>query len=96
MASLAEALGMMPSGAAAIPAVDADRLRMAEETGRVAVSLIGSNLRPSLIITQKAIENAMRVLLALGGSTNAIIHLAAASIARTPRPVGRSPADRTK
>ena len=77
MASLAEALGMMPSGAAAIPAVDADRLRMAEETGRIAVSLIGSSLRPSRIITQEAIENAMRVLLALGGSTNAIIHLAA-------------------
>jgi dihydroxy-acid dehydratase len=77
MASLAEALGMMPAGAAAIPAVDADRLRMAEETGRVAVSLIGSNLRPSRIITQQAIENAMRVLLALGGSTNAIVHLAA-------------------
>jgi dihydroxy-acid dehydratase len=77
MASLAEALGMMPSGAAAIPAVDADRLRMAEETGRVAVSLIGSDLHPSRIITQQAIENAMRVLLALGGSTNAIVHLAA-------------------
>jgi dihydroxy-acid dehydratase len=77
MASLAEALGMMPSGAAAIPAVDADRLRMAEETGRVAVSLIGSSLRPSRVMTQEAIENAMRVLLAIGGSTNAIIHLAA-------------------
>jgi dihydroxy-acid dehydratase len=77
MASLAEALGMMPSGAAAIPAVDADRLRMAEETGRVAVSLIGSSLRPSRVMTREAIENAMRVLLAIGGSTNAIIHLAA-------------------
>ena len=77
MASLAEALGMTPAGAAAIPAVDADRLRMAEETGRVAVSLIGSDLRPSRIITQQAIDNAMRVLLALGGSTNAIVHLAA-------------------
>jgi dihydroxy-acid dehydratase len=77
MASLAEAIGMMPSGAAAIPAVDADRLRIAEETGRVAVSLIGSNLRPSRVITQKAIDNATRVLLAIGGSTNAIIHLAA-------------------
>ena len=43
MASLAEALGMMPAGAAAIPAVDADRLRMAEDTGRIAVSLIGSD-----------------------------------------------------
>ena len=77
MASLAEALGMMPSGAAAIPAVDADRLRIAEETGRIAVSLIGSSLCPSRVITQKAIENATRVLLAIGGSTNAIIHLAA-------------------
>jgi len=76
MASLAEALGMMPSGAAAIPAVDADRLRIAEETGRIAVSLIGSSLCPSRVITQKAIENATRVLLAIGGSTNAIIHLA--------------------
>ena len=77
MASLAEALGMMPAGAAAIPAVDADRLRMAEDTGRIAVSLIGSDLRPSRIMTAEAVENAMRVLLALGGSTNAIIHLAA-------------------
>ena len=68
---------MMPAGAAAIPAVDADRLRMAEETGRIAVSLIGSDRRPSRIMTAEAVENAMRVLLALGGSTNAIIHLAA-------------------
>lgn len=77
MASPAEALGMMPAGAAAIPAVDADRLRMAEDTGRIAVSLIGSDRRPSRIMTAEAVENAMRVLLALGGSTNAIIHLAA-------------------
>jgi dihydroxy-acid dehydratase len=77
MASLAEALGMMPAGSAAIPAVDADRLRMAEETGRIAVSLIGSDRRPSRIMTAEAVENAVRVLLALGGSTNAIIHLAA-------------------
>ncbi|MDQ0469544.1 IlvD/Edd family dehydratase [Labrys wisconsinensis] len=77
MASLAEALGMMPAGAAAIPAVDADRLRMAEETGRIAVSLIGSDRRPSRIMTAKAFENAVRVLLALGGSTNAVVHLAA-------------------
>ena len=77
MAALAEALGMMPAGAAAIPAVDAERLRMAEETGRVAVSLIGSDRRPSRIITAESIENALRVLLALGGSTNALIHLTA-------------------
>jgi dihydroxy-acid dehydratase len=78
MASLAEALGMMPPMSAAIPAVDADRLRMAEETGRIAVSLIGDDTRrPSRIMTEKAFENALRVLLALGGSTNAVIHLAA-------------------
>jgi dihydroxy-acid dehydratase len=78
MASLAEALGMMPAGGAAIPAVDADRLRMAEETGRVAVSLIGADhLRPSKVMTHQAFENALRLLLALGGSTNAIIHLTA-------------------
>jgi dihydroxy-acid dehydratase len=78
MASLAEALGMMPAGAASIPAVDADRLRMAEETGRIAVSLIGADhLRPSRIMTPQAFENALRLLLALGGSTNAIIHLTA-------------------
>jgi dihydroxy-acid dehydratase len=77
MASLSEALGMMPAGAATVPAVDAERLRIAEETGRVAVTLIGSERRPSRIINQKSFENAIRVLLAIGGSTNAVIHLAA-------------------
>ena len=78
MAALAEALGMMPTGAAAVPAVDAARLRVAEETGRIAVALIGADhLRPSRIMTEAAFENALRLLLALGGSTNAIIHLTA-------------------
>ncbi|MGV6875198.1 dihydroxy-acid dehydratase [Pseudochelatococcus sp. B33] len=77
MACIAEALGMMLPGTAAIPAVHADRLRAAEESGRLAVSLIGSERRPSRIITRQAVENAIRVLLALGGSTNAIIHLTA-------------------
>ncbi|MBZ7924842.1 dihydroxy-acid dehydratase [Ensifer adhaerens] len=77
MASLAEAIGMMPAGSAAIPAVDADRLRMAEETGRIAVSLIGTDKTPKKIITEKALENGVRILMAIGGSTNAIIHLAA-------------------
>jgi dihydroxy-acid dehydratase len=77
MASLSEALGMMPAGSAAVAAVDANRLRIAEETGRVAVTLIGSDRRPSRIINQKSLENALRVLLAIGGSTNAVIHLAA-------------------
>jgi dihydroxy-acid dehydratase len=77
MASLSEALGMMLAGAAAVPAVDANRLRIAEQTGRIAVTLIGSERRPSHIINQKSLENALRVLLAIGGSTNAVIHLAA-------------------
>jgi dihydroxy-acid dehydratase len=77
MAAIAEALGMMPAGSAAVPAVDADRLRIAEQTGRVAVAMIGSERRPSQILTRDALENAARVLLAIGGSTNAVIHLAA-------------------
>jgi len=77
MACLAEALGMIPLGHGSIPAVHADRLRAAEEAGALAVRLIGNPIRPSQIITPHAIENALRVLLALGGSTNALIHLTA-------------------
>jgi dihydroxy-acid dehydratase len=77
MAALAEALGMSLPGTAAIPAVHADRLRAAEASGRQAMAMIGTELRPSRIITEKSIENALRVLLAIGGSTNALIHLTA-------------------
>jgi len=77
MACLAEALGMILPGTAAIPAVHADRLRAAEATGAAAVKLIGSKLTPEVIVNQKSVENALRVLLAIGGSTNAIIHLTA-------------------
>ncbi|HEU5017081.1 MAG TPA: dihydroxy-acid dehydratase [Pseudolabrys sp.] len=77
MACIAEALGMILPGTAAIPAVHADRLRAAEATGAAAVRLIGSKLTPDRIVTPKSIENALRVLLAIGGSTNAIIHLTA-------------------
>jgi dihydroxy-acid dehydratase len=77
MASIAEALGMALPGTAAIPAVHADRLRAAEESGRRAVQMAASPLRPSEIITEKSVENALRVLLAIGGSTNAIVHLTA-------------------
>ena len=77
MACLAEALGIILPGTAAIPAVHADRLRAAEETGALAVKLIGSTLTPDKIITPKSIENALRVLLSIGGSTNAIVHLTA-------------------
>jgi dihydroxy-acid dehydratase len=77
MACIVEALGMILPGTAAIPAVHADRLRAAEATGAAAVKLIGSKLTPDTIVNQKSIENALRVLLAIGGSTNAVIHLAA-------------------
>jgi dihydroxy-acid dehydratase len=77
MAIIAETLGMMPANSAACPAVDADRLRIAEETGRAAFELIGHPIRPSEVITAESVENAMRVLLAIGGSTNAVIHLTA-------------------
>jgi dihydroxy-acid dehydratase len=77
MACLLEALGLILPGTAAIPAVHADRLRAAEATGTAAVRLIGSDLTPQKIVTPQSVENALRVLLALGGSTNAVIHLTA-------------------
>lgn len=77
MAALAEALGIMLPGGATPPAVMADRRRQAEATGRAIVSMIRNNLRPSQILTPLAFENAIRVLMAIGGSTNAVIHLTA-------------------
>ncbi|HET6607765.1 MAG TPA: dihydroxy-acid dehydratase [Rhodopila sp.] len=77
MACIAETLGMVPLGHGSIPAVHADRLRAAEEAGALAVKLIQNPIRPTEIITAKSVENALRVLLALGGSTNALIHLTA-------------------
>lgn len=77
MAAIAETLGMTLPGTAAIPAVHADRLRAAEATGREAVALVGRGTMPTEIMTAEAVENAMRVLLAIGGSTNGVIHLAA-------------------
>ena len=77
MACITEALGMCLPGTAAIPAVHADRLRAAEATGVAAVRLIGSPLTPDKIVNAKSVENALRVLLAIGGSTNAVIHLTA-------------------
>ena len=79
MACIAETLGMSLPGTAAIPAVHADRLVAAEETGKAAVRLIGTKISPRDIITQKSVENAFRVLQAVGGSTNAVVHLAAIS-----------------
>jgi dihydroxy-acid dehydratase len=77
MACVAEALGMALPGSATPPAVHADRLRCAEATGRAAAALVGSDRRPSRIITARSVENALRVLLAVSGSTNAVIHLTA-------------------
>ncbi len=77
MACIAEALGLTLPGTAAIPAVHADRLRAAEATGQAAVRLATEGLTPDQIVTPQAVENALRVLLALGGSTNAVIHLTA-------------------
>jgi dihydroxy-acid dehydratase len=77
MACIAEALGLILPGSAAIPAVHADRLRAAEATGAAAVRLIGSERTPDRVVNVKSVENALRALLALGGSTNAVIHLTA-------------------
>ena len=77
MACLVEALGMSVPGAASPPAVSADRLRAAESTGTQAVQLARDQLTIDRILTPKAFDNALRVLLAIGGSTNAIVHLTA-------------------
>jgi dihydroxy-acid dehydratase len=77
MACLAETLGIALPGTAAIPAVHADRLRAAQATGKAAVALARTRVTPSQILTPRAFENALRVLLAIGGSTNAVIHLTA-------------------
>jgi dihydroxy-acid dehydratase len=77
MACLAEALGIMLPGGASPPAVTAERIRIAERTGATAVRMIEQGLTPDRILTGKAFENALRVLLAIGGSTNGIIHLTA-------------------
>jgi dihydroxy-acid dehydratase len=77
MALMTEAMGMMLPGGAAIPAFAADRLRHAEETGTRAVALAKDKVTPDRIITQAALNNAMKTLLAVGGSTNGIVHMAA-------------------
>ncbi len=77
MACIAEALGMTVPGGASPPAVTADRIRVAEQTGTEAVRIAKERLTIDKILTPAAFENAMRVLLAIGGSTNGIVHLAA-------------------
>jgi len=77
IAACSEALGMMLPGGAAAPATFNERMHMARETGREAVRLVKKDIKPSDIMTKKAFENAIRVLMAIGGSTNAVIHLIA-------------------
>ncbi len=77
MASMAEALGMAPPGNAAIPAVDSRRYQLAEAAGRRIVEMIREDLRPSQVLTRAAFENAIKVDMAIGGSTNAVVHLMA-------------------
>ncbi|MGG7516740.1 L-arabinonate dehydratase [Allorhizobium undicola] len=77
MASMVEALGMALSGNAAIPAVDSRRRVMAQLSGRRIVQMVKDDLKPSDIMTKAAFENAIRVNGAIGGSTNAVVHLLA-------------------
>lgn len=77
MACLAEAMGMQLPGSATWPAVDARRYETAQRAGQRIVELVDEDLRPSRIITRGALENAIRANAAIGGSTNAIIHLQA-------------------
>jgi len=77
MACIAEALGMSLPGTATIPAVDSQRLVAAEESGKLAVRLAHQPITPQQVITTQSVENAFRLLMALGGSTNAIVHLTA-------------------
>jgi len=77
MTSLAEALGMTLTGCAAVPAVDSRRMTFAEQSGRRMVEMVRENLRPSTVMTRQAFENAITVNMAIGGSTNAVIHLIA-------------------
>jgi dihydroxy-acid dehydratase len=75
--SMAEALGMALPGSASIPAVYAQRIQMAEATGVKIMELVQRNIRPRDILTQATFENAIRVLMASGASTNLVIHLIA-------------------
>ena len=77
MAVIAETLGMMPPDSSCAPAVSSERRRISEKTGQIAVDIAIHKRRPSSILTAKSFENALMVLLAIGGSTNALIHLAA-------------------
>jgi dihydroxy-acid dehydratase len=77
MACMTEAMGMSLPGCAAIPAVDAGKLRISRETGEAIIPLVKKGIKPRDIITKKSLRNAIRVDMALGGSTNTVLHLMA-------------------
>src|SRR5256712_4895565 len=77
MTNLAEAMGMTLPGCASIPAPDSRRLAIAESSGRRIVEMVDEDLKPSQIITRQSLVNAVTVQMALGGSTNAVVHLIA-------------------
>ncbi len=77
MASMAETLGMTLPGNAAIPAADSRRMALAEMSGRRIMEMVREDLKPSKVLTREAFDNAVRTGMAIGGSTNAIIHLIA-------------------
>jgi dihydroxy-acid dehydratase len=77
MTAVAEALGMTLPGASSIPAADSNHVRLAMETGRRVVEMAWEDLKPEAILTAAAFHNAITVDMAIGGSTNAIIHLVA-------------------
>lgn len=77
MALITEALGMMITNGASAPAVSAERRRIAEETGRIAVEIANKSYKPKDFLTIKNFQNALTILSAIGGSTNGIVHLTA-------------------
>jgi dihydroxy-acid dehydratase len=77
MAAMSEAMGIALPGNATIPAVDSGRIRLAEAAGRQIMKVVEAGLTPSKIMTRPALENAIRTMHAIGGSTNAIVHLTA-------------------
>jgi len=90
MACMTEAMGMSLPGCAAIPAVDAGKLRIARESGEKVLDLVRSNVRPRDIITLESLSNAIRVDMALGGSTNTVLHLMAIAVeAGVPLDIGQ-------
>lgn len=77
MTAVAEALGLVLSGGSSIPAADSNHSRLASRTGRRIVEMVWEDLKPSDILTAAAFDNAIKVDMALGGSTNAVVHLLA-------------------